>query len=92
MVPEGSVSTEASTVKSGLTPQQIQQFRDDGFLILRDLLPREAVQPLIDELAQQVNEATTEAVKQGVLNPENIFDDAPFETRLAQVCKACTEL
>ena len=91
MVPKDSVSTETSTVKNGLTPQQIQQFKDDGFLIIRDLLPRESVQPLIDELTQRVDEATDEAVKQGVLDPKNTFDDAPFETRLAQVCKACTE-
>ena len=80
---------ETSSVRSRLTPQQIQQFKDDGFLIIRDLLPREAVQPLIDELAQRVEEATDEAVKQGILDPENRFDNAPFETRLAQVCKAC---
>ena len=73
-------------MKNGLTPQQIQQFKDDGFLIIRDLLPREAVQPLIDELAQRVDEATGEAVKQAVLDPENTFDDAPFETRLAGRC------
>ena len=91
MVPKDSVSTEVSTVKNGLTPQQIQQFKDDGFLIIRDLLPRQAVQPLIDELAQQVGEATREAVKQRVLDPKNTFDGAPFETRLAQVCKACKE-
>ena len=91
MVSEDSVSTEASTVKSGLTPQQIQQFKDDGFLIIRDLLPHEAIQPLIDELSQGVDKATDEAVKQGVLDPAHTFDNAPFETRLAQVCKACTE-
>ena len=91
MVPEDSDSTKTSTVKNGLTPQQIQQFKADGFLIIRDLLPREAVQPLINELAQGVDKATKEAVKQGVLDPGNTFDDAPFETRLAQVCKACTE-
>ena len=91
MVPKDSVSTGVSTVKNGLTPQQIQQFKADGFLIIRDLLPREAVQPLIDELARQVDEAAKEAVRRGVLDPENTFEDAPFETRLAQVCKACTE-
>ena len=53
------------SVKNGLTPQQIQQFKDDGFLIIRNLLPREAVQPLIDELAQRVDEATNEASKAG---------------------------
>lgn len=86
---EDRLFSEVSTMKNGLTPQHIQ-FKDDGFLIIRDLLPCEAVQPLVDELAQQVDEATNEAVKQGVLDPEHTFDDAPFETRLAQVCKACS--
>lgn len=90
MAIKDSVSTEVSTVKNGLTPQQIQQFRDDGFLVIRKLLPCEAVQPLIDELAQQVDEATQKAVRLGILDSESTFDDAPFETRLAQVCKACT--
>ena len=71
MVPTDSVSAKASPVKGGLTTQQVQQFKDDGFLIIRNLLPRESVQPLIDELTQRVDEATDEAVKQGVLGPEN---------------------
>ena len=37
-------------MSQGLNPEQIQQFHEDGFLIVRDLLPREALQPLIDEL------------------------------------------
>ncbi len=46
----------------GLTPQQKQQFHDDGFLFVRNLLPNEALQPLIDELAQR---ASCSGVKSG---------------------------
>ncbi len=84
-------SIEESPIQRGLTPQQIQQFKDDGFLIIRNLLPREALQPLIDELAQQVDEATNEAVQRGLLDPAYRFEDTPFETRLALVCQACSE-
>ena len=80
-----------NSLTSGLTPEQIRQFKDDGFLMIRDLLPREAVEPLIHEMEEKVDEATCEAVKRGILDPANTFDDAPFETRLALVCKACSE-
>ena len=68
-----------------LTPKQIRQFRAVGFLIIRNLLPREAVQPLIDEME------TLDAVKRSFLDPTNRFDEAPFEKRLALVCQACSE-
>ena len=32
--------------QGGLTPQQKQQFHDDGFLFVRNVLPNEALQPL----------------------------------------------
>lgn len=75
----------------GLAPEQIWQFGEDGFLIVRDLLPVEAVQPLVDELAQKVDEAAHEAVERGVLDPASTFEDASFETRLALLCSACWE-
>ena len=76
-------------MKRGLTPQQIQQFHDDGFLIARNLLPREAIQPLIDELEQKLDDLTNEAVRQGLLDAANTFEDAPFETRLALASGTC---
>ncbi len=76
-------------MKRGLTPQQIQQFHDDGFLIARNLLPREAIQPLIDELEQKLDDLTNEAVRQGLLDAANTFEDAPFETRLALASDTC---
>ena len=80
-----------SSASAGLTPQQIRQFQEDGFLSVRGLLPQEALQPLIVELTQKVDEATQEAVRQGLLDPANTFADAPFATRLALVSNACAE-
>ena len=84
-------SPEKSRMKGGLTPQQIQQFNDDGFLIIRDLLPREAIQPLINELQQKIRDLANEAVQRGLLDAANTFEDSPFETRLAQVADACSD-
>ena len=75
----------------GLNPEQIQQFHQDGFLIVRDLLQREALQPLIDELEQKVDDSSNEAVRRGFLDATSLFPDAPFATRLALVADACSD-
>ena len=54
--------------QNGLTPQQKQQFHEDGFLFVRNVLPDEALQPLIDELAQLVDDGTQAAIKHGILD------------------------
>ena len=74
-----------------LTPKQIRQFRAVGFLIIRNLLPRKAVQPLIDEMERKVEMETLDAGNRGFLEPTTRFDEAPFEKRLALVCQACSE-
>ncbi len=74
-----------------LTAQQKQQFHQDGFLFVRSVLPNAALQPLIDELAQQVDDGTRAAVKRGILDPSDTYDDEPFETRLGRVSSACSD-
>ena len=74
-----------------LTSEEVRRFLDDGFFIVRDLLPPAAIQPLIDELKLKVDVAAKAAVEKGVLDPANTFDDAPFESRLGLICKACSE-
>ena len=75
----------------GLTEHQKQQFHEDGFLFVRNILPNEALQPLIDELAQRVDEGTRAAVKHGILDPSDTYNDAPFEKRLGMVSSACSD-
>lgn len=76
---------------TGLTPEQISQFKEEGLLILRQMLPLDALQPLIDELAQKVDRAIGEAVQQGQLSAQDTFADAPFANRLALASEACTD-
>ena len=78
-------------VSAGLTPQQIRQFKEEGYLIVRQMLPHKAQQPLISELTQKVDRATQEAVRQGLLAPTDTFTDAPFAERLALASNACTD-
>ena len=47
---EVSLKDNCSENSGWLTPQQVEQFEDDGLLIIRAILPPEAMQPLIDEL------------------------------------------
>ena len=65
-------------MKYGLSVQQVAQFHDDGFLIVRDLLPKEAYQPFIDELVVRVDEVVSEAVREGLLNPGDTFPRRAF--------------
>ena len=76
---------------AGLTAPQMRQFREDGYLIVRRLLPHEALQPLISELTQKVDRAICEAVRQGELDSADTFSDAPFANRLALASEACRD-
>jgi hypothetical protein len=72
----------------GITAQEIQQFHDDGFIIVRDRLPFEAMQPLINDLEQRIDQLAAEAVEQGILDERKIFADTPFNKRLALLTEA----
>ncbi|HHZ92186.1 TPA: hypothetical protein EYN65_17040 [Candidatus Poribacteria bacterium] len=78
---EANLRDNRSESSGWLTSQQVEQFKDDGLLIIRGLLPSGAMQPLIDEMTQKVDMAIDEAVKLGLLDRK--FEDASFSTRLA---------
>ncbi len=87
-----STKNESETrQQAGITAEQKQQFLDDGFLLVKDVLPQQALQPLMDELSHKVEEGTQSAVKEGILDPSKTFDDAPFDTRLGMVSQECSE-
>lgn len=75
----------------GLSDKQLQQFRKDGYLLVRNCLTVEVIQPLIDELIVKVDDLINQAIAEGVLDPKDSFADAPFETRLDLVCNAATD-
>ena len=81
----------AESLNCGLSREQVQQFHDDGFLIVRGLLPPAAYKPLIDELVAEIDGLIDEAVINGLLDPADSFPEEPFSTRLAMVTKTCRD-
>ena len=75
----------------GLDSKQVEKFHHDGFLIVRDLLPPEALQPLVEELERKVDEAANEAVSRGILAASDTYPEAAFDTRLALVSNVCDD-
>lgn len=74
-----------------LSPRHLAELHEHGFLVVRGLLPRDALDPLIRELEQEVDHYVRRAVERGLLAAADTFADAPFERRLALVARACTQ-
>ncbi len=72
----------------GLTPAQVEAFREQGYLLVRDLLPPAALAPLTAELEQAVDVVLREAVEEGRLASSETFPNAPFDRRLALAARA----
>ena len=74
----------------GAYPRQIQQYQDEGFLIIRDLIGPKVIQPLIGELEQSVNDAAHEAIERGLLT-QTAYPNASFPARLALMSASCSD-
>ena len=72
-----------------LTDTQIQQFEEDGYLVLPDLLPREASAPLRQELVDIVEFEARQAHAAGKVT--ETFAEFPFEKRLVNLCEAADD-
>jgi len=70
----------------GLTGEQIAFYKDEGYLLIDECLPPEAYQPLVDEFDAVIGQKAGEAFALGQL--ACLFEDAPFERRLAHLCEA----
>jgi phytanoyl-CoA hydroxylase len=85
------LDSERLRMEHRLSAKQVQQFHDEGFLIVRDLLPQEALRPLIEELERKVDDSIREAVKMGTLDAADTFEDTSFATRLGLVSAASSD-
>ena len=70
----------------GLSETQLTPFKEEGYLLLEELLPDAAYHPLVEELNAVIDQKARQARDAGQL--EDIFAEAPFERRLAQICSA----
>ena len=70
-----------------LDRQQIDRYFDDGFLIVENLLSREEVQPVIDDIAAIVDELAGRLHAAGRIR--DLYLDHGFGTRLAALEAEC---
>lgn len=66
-----------------ISPEQVKQFEDDGFVIVENLFTTEELQPVIAELEGLVEEFADEAHAAGKL--AQTYRDYPFGSRLAAI-------
>ena len=78
----------------GITPDQIESYKEDGFLVIDDLFDPSELQVLYDDFNSVVDNWANFYYKQGQLS--NLFKDDPFEHRLFSIYQAlegnCYEL
>lgn len=73
----------ASTLQFRLDERQVQQFEDEGYLIIDRLFANEELQPVIDEISADLDRRCREAVAAGMLSRS--YAEFDFEHRLARV-------
>lgn len=73
-----------------LTGAQIEQFNDQGYLLIRQALAPVDLAPVIDEYTAYIDKRAQELYTTGRLS--QLYADAPFEQRLALICREANDL
>ncbi len=74
---------------SGLNSEQIAFYKDQGYLLVEDVIPIEDMQLLISELNKTVDQNAQQAQAKGELS--ELFEDEPFERRLARIVESVSD-
>ena len=73
-----------------LTEEQIEEFKTNGVLIVKNVLPEFELNPLIDELDTWVDRRACELHAMGKI--QNLYPDASFDTRFGLLFKQCKDI
>ena len=73
----------------GLNSEQIAFYKDQGYLLVEDVIPVEDLRQLISELNETVDQNTRKAQARGELS--ELFEDEPFERRLARIVESIAD-
>jgi phytanoyl-CoA hydroxylase len=66
-----------------LTPEQIAEFHREGYLVVEDLFAADDLQPVIDEINDEIDRRARELVAAGELS--RLYAEEGFETRLTRI-------
>ena len=72
-----------------LSPCQVEEFHNQGYLVLRGLLPAAVLDPLIADMGEIIDDAARELRDRGKI--DDIHADAPFERRIALLTRDAGE-
>ncbi|WP_219836242.1 phytanoyl-CoA dioxygenase family protein [Paenibacillus sp. R14(2021)] len=72
-----------------LTVEQIITYQTEGYLIVPDVLSREALRPVIEELEREIDARARRLYAEGKLS--ELHEDEPFERRYARLYDQCRE-
>ena len=67
----------------GLCPDQIAKFREDGYVVVEDVLGRADLQPVIEEISEAIDKEARALVTRGELSRS--YADEPHEKRLTRI-------
>lgn len=73
----------------GLNSEQIAFYRDQGYLLVEDVIPVEDLRQLISELNETVDQNARKAQTTGELS--ELFEEEPFERRLARLVESVAD-
>jgi len=73
-----------------LTPQQIDQFWTEGYLVIEDALDDGDIDPVVEEYAAWIDRRALELHAAGKLS--QLYADESFERRLASITAECAEI
>lgn len=71
---------------NGLTSEQLAFYREEGYLLLEDVLPPPIFHPLIEEFNESIDQKARELHAAGKL--PDLFEHEPFERRLYKITEA----
>jgi len=73
-----------------LTEEQQNMFHNDGFLLMRNALQDNDVDPVIEEYEAHIDRRANELLAEGKI--KDLYVDAPFAKRLALINNQCPEI
>ena len=73
-----------------LNSEQLEFFKDEGYLVVPSALDPAGLQPAIDEITSVIDEHSIKAVERGDLS--QTYADEPFETRLWKIHQEWSDL
>ena len=73
-----------------LSVAQIEEFNEQGFLLLRGVLADSDIDPVIKEYEVHIDRRARELLAEGKIS--DLHEDAPFDKRLTLICRENNEM